>query len=409
MLVSGSLEPELTISDLLSVTPSQAVFVSLESKTIHLWVLRKEANVQYRQKEVVDEDATSFLECLRKDVFTEYQISARVDCENRSLDELQTKPPTAREVEQKPSKTPHCENNSLRILHDCIISPIADLLQGDELIIVPDGPLCLAPYAALIDGESRYLSESVRIRIVPSLASLKLIADSAEDYHSKSGALLVGNPCVEEVTNKRGRPILLPLPFAGEEVKMIGKILHIPPLTGKEATKDEVLRQIRSVALIHIAAHGDMEAGEIALTPNPARKTKIPKERDYKLKIADVQAVQLRARLVVLSCCHSAQGTVTPEGVVGIARAFLGAGARSVLVALWAINDEATMEFMKSFYEHLSRGCSTSVALNRAMKCLRESEKFGAVKYWAPFVLIGDDVTIEFETNLETNLDLGNQ
>ncbi len=400
LLVSGSLQPRLTISDILRVTSTQAVFVALESNKIHFWVLRKETNVQFRQKEVIDEDAATFLESLRKDVFNEYQISARVDCENRSLDGLnRRKLPPTREVEEKPSKTPHCENNSLRILHDCIIGPIADLLQGDELIIVPDGPLCLAPYAALIDEESRYLSESIRIRIVPSLTSLKLIADSAELYHRRSGALLVRDPCVEEITNKRGRPILLPLPYAGEEVKMIGKILDIPPLTGKEATKDEVLRQIGSVALIHIAAHGNMEAGEIALAPNPARKTKIPKERDYKLKIADVQAAKLRARLVVLSCCHSAQGTVTPEGVVGIARAFLGAGARSVLVALWAINDEATMEFMKSFYEHLSRGCSASVALNRAMKCLRESEKFGAVKFWAPFVLIGDDVTIEFGAN----------
>jgi len=115
------------------------------------------------------------------------------------------------------------------------------------------------------------------------------------------------------------------------------------------------------------------------------------------LKMADVRAAKLRARLVVLSCCHSAQGKVTPEGVVGIARCFLGAGARSVLVSLWAIDDEATMEFMKSFYRHLSLGCSASVAVHRAMKCLRESEKFGAIKHWAPFVLIGDDVTIEFE------------
>ena len=72
----------------------------------------------------------------------------------------------------------------------------------------------------------------------------------------------------------------------------------------------------------------------------------------------------------MLSCCHSAQGKVTPEGVVGIGRAFLGAGTRSVLVSLWAIDDEATMEFMKSFYQHLARGCSASVALNQGMKCL---------------------------------------
>ena len=94
--------------------------------------------------------------------------------------------------------------------------------------------------------------------------------------------------------------------------------------------------------------------------------------------MADVQAVQLRAKLVVLSCCHSGRGTVTAEGVVGIARAFLGAGARSVLVSLWAIDDKATMEFMIRFYENQSCGYSAGLSLDRAMKSLRETEQFGA-------------------------------
>ena len=65
-------------------------------------------------------------------------------------------------------------------------------------------------------------------------------------------------------------------------------------------------------------------------------------------------------------------------------------------MSLWAVDDEATMEFMKSFYQHLARGQSAGMALNLAMKFLRESEKFCSMKYWAPFVLIGDDVRIEF-------------
>ena len=101
----------------------------------------------------------------------------------------------------------------------------------------------------------------------------------------------------------------------------------------------------------------------------------------------------------MLSCCHSGRGQVKSEGVVGMARAFLRAGARSVLVSLWGIDDEATMEFMKRFYQHLSSGESASVALHQAMKSLRESDKFFAPKYWAPFVLIGDDVTFEFGEN----------
>ena len=66
-------------------------------------------------------------------------------------------------------------------------------------------------------------------------------------------------------------------------------------------------------------------------------------------------------------------------------------------MSLWAIDDEATMEFMKFFYQELVHGQSASEALNKAMKSMRESDDFSEVRYWAPFVLIGDDVTLEFE------------
>ena len=391
----GSLEDKGTIAGISSDIPTQTVFIALESTKIHFWVLNKERKVQFKLKEIPGENAVTFFERLRNDVLKEHNIDGRVTCEIRPLDKLRNNSAT-KEFVQETVATLSYNNESLRLLHDCVIAPIADLLEGDELIIVPDGPLCLAPYAALLDDKFRYLSESVRIRIVPSLTSLKLISDSAQGFHRSSGALLVGDPCVEEITIKQDKCSLLPLPYARQEVKMIGEMLGIAPLTGKEATKDEVLRRIGSVALVHIAAHGDIKAGEIALAPNPCRTSKTPEEKDFVLKASDVQTVKLRARLVVLSCCHSAQGRVTPDGVVGIARAFLSAGARSVLVSLWAIDDEATLEFMKCFYDYLARGCSASVALHRGMEFLRESEKFNAVKYWAPFTLIDHDLTLEF-------------
>ena len=86
--------------------------------------------------------------------------------------------------------------------------------------------------------------------------------------------------------------------------------------------------------------------------------------------------------------------------MVGIARAFLAAaGARSVLVALWAIGDEATMEFIKSFYQHLKEGKTASAAAHQSIKSLRESEEFSEMRYWAPFQLIGDDFKVEFEAD----------
>ena len=184
---------------------------------------------------------------------------------------------------------------------------------------------------------------------------------------------------------------------------MIGDILKVKPLTGEKATKREVLKGLGSVALVHIAARGRMESGEIALTPDPKRASRIPTKEDYILTIADVMNVKMRAKLVVLSCCHSGLGEIKAEGVVGIARAFMGAGARSVLVSLWAIDDEATLEFMRGFYHHLVEGRSASESLNLAIKSLRESDKYSDVKYWAPFVLIGDDITLDFTERNEAS------
>ena len=148
------------------------------------------------------------------------------------------------------------------------------------------------------------------------------------------------------------------------------------------------------MSLIHFAAHGDAESGEIALAP-PQPFNGTPQENDYLLTMAEIARVRLRAKLVVLSCCHSAKGQIRSEGVVGIARAFLGSGARSVLASLWAIEDEATMQFMSRFYEHLVRGESASESLHQAMKWMR-SNGFSNVRQWAPFMLIGDNVTFDF-------------
>jgi len=116
--------------------------------------------------------------------------------------------------------------------------------------------------------------------------------------------------------------------------------------------------------------------------------------------MSDVQAGDIRARLVVLSCCHSGRRRIFKgEGVVGITRAFLAAGAGSVLVALWAIDDEATMVFMKRFYQYLKKGKTASAAVHQSTNSLCESEEFSELRYWAPFQLNGDDVKVKFEAD----------
>ena len=379
---AGSRAENGTVNDLLSNLPSNTVFMAFGENELIFWVCQRGKCVELRKKQIISRDkVNTFFQALLQILHQEIGTTDLLKCEDRSLELARDKRLIANTSPQndRQSQLLDLQSSALSTLYDTIIEPIQDLLSGSELIFIPEGSLCLAPFAAFQSPDSKYLCESFKIRVAPSLTSLKMIADCPVDHHHKSGALLVGDPLTE----------LQPLPSAREEVGMIGQMLGSTPLIGEQATKDEVLRRLCSVALVHIAAHGNMETGEIALASNEGVKTVI-------LTMRDVLRVQMRARLVVLSCCHSALGEIKAEGVVGIARAFLGAGARSVVVSLWAIDDEATLEFMKNFYHHLLEGKNASEALNQAMNCMRESEEFSAVKYWAPFVLIGDDVTLEF-------------
>ena len=381
----------------LSNISSQTVFIAFGERELNFWVLKKEEDVKFRRKEIgnayLKKKVLEYFESLRENAYAEIRVNRDVQCENRALEEPTVKDFAGKRSEEEGGMS-HNKSNPLTDLFELIINPILDLIQGSELIIVPDGPLFLAPFAAFRDRCLKFLCESFTIRLVPSLSTLKLMAECSERHCSDGEALLVGDPWVAEVKRK-GKKRLEQLEFAKKEVEMIGEILNVIPLVREKATKAEVVRRLASAPMVHIAAHGSMNTGEIALTPNPPTPERRYKEEDYMLTMEDVLKIQLRARLVVLSCCHSARGEVKVEGVVGIARAFLGAGARSVLVSLWAINDEATLEFMRCFYQNLAEGKRASVAINEARKCLRESEGFSDVKHWAPFMLVGDDVTLD--------------
>ena len=239
-----SYESAQTISSILSSIPNQMVFLAVDGDTINFWVLckginDKAHNVQLRQKKIergTENDGTK-LDDLVKNALRKIRTDGK--CEDRSLDELRDETLPSDESRSRQDAMGSSQDNPLCILYDHVISPIEDLLQCDELIIVPDGPLCLAPFAAFVGLDSKYVCESFRIRLVPSLTSLKVITDCPDGFHSESGALLVGDPWVQEIVNKRRKKPLLPqLPCAREEVEMIGKILNTASLIGEQATKE---------------------------------------------------------------------------------------------------------------------------------------------------------------------------
>ena len=379
---------------------SSCLYVSCFHVTMSFWILKPNKTIVFRQTKLKESTAKVF----ENQRFSGPQNLCQEHCEDRSLfssylSSLPSCKPSQDDIfaslrlmEEEEHETHDSEALTLADGYNIIVAPVVDLLQESEIIIIPDPLLYPIPFPALKNDNGQYLSDTFRIRIVPSLTTLRLIQHSPGDYHSKTGALVIGEPEVSDVYYQGKLLQLCPLPGARMEAEMIGRLLGVEPLLGKDATKQAVLERMHSVSLIHFAAHGYEERGEIALSPISACGT--PHEVDYLLTMAEISQVRLTAKLVVLSCCHSASGQVRAEGVVGIARAFLASGARAVLAALWAVEDKATMQFMTHFYEHLVRGESASESLHQAMKRMRENS-FSDAEQWAPFMLIGDDVRFE--------------
>ena len=119
----------------------------------------------------------------------------------------------------------------------------------------------------------------------------------------------------------------------------------------------------------------------------------VPKPESYLLTQRDILNISVQARLVVLCCCHTGKGKITSEGVIGITRAFLAAGARCVLATLWPIADSATKEFMEKFYGELCQETRVCEALRRTQNFFQkhELEAYRSSRIWAPFTIYGED------------------
>ena len=244
------------------------LYISYYEQLIHLWVVKADKPLIFRQIKGndVSGSASRVADLLCREIYREVLCLAPEQCEDRSwlpsnaYSEQGCERPMLEEdevVSQQPEL----------IVYKTIIAPVADYLDEPEIIIVPDHFFYKVPFAALEDESGKCLSESFRIRIIPSLTTLKLIQDSPADYHSQTGVLIVGDPDVGDVLYKGILQQISRLSFANKEAKMIAKLFGTQPLLGKKATKQAVLQNIHSVSLIHFACHGNAERGEILLAP----------------------------------------------------------------------------------------------------------------------------------------------
>ena len=255
------------------------LYVSYSLDTIYFWIPKRNKLTQFRDVEgkehiTYEHRVKNLDDIFATGSFRSFGISTTELRKDESLNAIQGKYNSCEDDSHgtvrlgNKSKEDQGPKMNLPLCYKLIIAPVADLLEGSEIIIIPDRSLYNIPFAALPNESGKTLSETFKIRVAPSLTTLRLIHDSPADYHSQTGALIVGNPDVGEVIFKGRLTLISRLPCAEEEAKMVGRKLGVEPLLGQQATKRAVLEAMESVALIHLAAHGDAEKGEIALAPS---------------------------------------------------------------------------------------------------------------------------------------------
>src|SRR5919199_986571 len=194
--------------------------------------------------------------------------------------------------------------------------------------------------------------------------------------------LIVGNPSMPSVAPRPGeKPQRLPnLPGAEQEAIAIAQLFNTQALIGKDATKAAVLERMPGARIIHLATSAivDEERGlgsAIALAPSGSDNGWLTAEEILDLK--------LNADLVVLSGCNTGLGKITGDGVIGLARSFIAAGASSVIVSLGYVSDEATPFFMTEFYRNLQQKMDKAQALRHAT--LATMKKYPNQLDWGAF------------------------
>jgi CHAT domain-containing protein len=216
---------------------------------------------------------------------------------------------------------------------------------------VPDDQLFALPFAALRDADGRHLVERHTIRVSPSIGVLRQLGATRDTRSSEAAAatqeaVVVGDPSFASGGG------LAQLPGARAEASEVARILRssfggiaatsVLELGGGAATRDDVTAAMtRGARVLHLATHGSADG--LYLANDTAERPSLSTTCVYQLR--------LRTDLAVLSACDTFRGKLSTDGVVGIARAFLAAGASSLGVSLWKVDDRATKELMVLFYE----------------------------------------------------------
>jgi CHAT domain-containing protein/Tfp pilus assembly protein PilF len=296
-----------------------------------------------------------------------------------------------------------------RRLHDLLVRPAEARIAGAQRILLsPDGPLHTLAFAALRRGD-RYLVEWKPIHSVLSATVYAGLAKSRRPRRAPGEELLTafGDPAYRPRTpDSAGSPEgrregrlgvdLRPLPSSRREVQSIAALYpQARVYLGREATEERAKAIGPESSLVHFACHGlldDRFPLNSALALAPPEPAAGGQDNGFLQAWEVFESVRLDADLVTLSACDTALGReMAGEGLVGLARAFQYAGARSVLATLWGVSDLSTTRFMERFYGHLRSGKAKDEALRAAqIDQIRGQAGASHPFHWAAFQLTGD-------------------
>jgi CHAT domain-containing protein len=264
-------------------------------------------------------------------------------------------------------------------LYDLLVRPLCDPLAAyPQLIVVPHGPLHYLPFHALYDGQS-YLLEKHTIGYLP-VASL--LSYRPENQPAARAALTLGH-------SYGGA-----LPHAVQEAESIAAILDGQAVLEDRATVAHFEELAPDSRILHLATHGDFRP-DTPLFSGLALS-------DGWLTTLDIFDLSLKASLVTLSACQTGRNVVGGgDELLGLMRAFLYAGAASLVLSLWAVEDRSTAQLMETFYRKLAQGWTKGAALQHAQRQFiaaqvdgQDTPSYAHPYFWAPFFLVGDMGTL---------------
>jgi CHAT domain-containing protein/Flp pilus assembly protein TadD len=305
-------------------------------------------------------------------------------------------------------------------LYNIILKPVLAGIPHNEKIIFSLSPeLVTLPFEFLITRydstmsaysytNKDYLINSYQVSYTPSIDLYIIAKENAAKNTDK--ILLVGNPFVRggpfEYAQRRGlidknrefptNMTVFPLKYSDQEVKEIGSLFHDDKiLTGEEATETNFKKDAMYSRVIHLSTHSFLLNKQPVIFFSDYHDS----INDGLLETNEIVQLKLNSDLVVLSSCNSGLGPIDEsEGIIGMTKAFYEAGAKSVVVSLWPVNDEYTSKFMGLFYHNLVMGMNKSEALRQAK--IKFIKKYSSNPYfWSAFILCGNTSNLKLESS----------